>query len=327
MKKILLVLFAFLLLAGGVGAFVTGRGTSGAGSSESVAMSDSGAPRSAMANPVSRSGYATATDQAMKLSAEAAPAPSDQMAGSAGGASSASTSSVSFAPTTGSVGPKVIKTADLTVEVKAGTFSTAFGDAEFVAQKYGGYVMSSSTSGDKAKSGYLMIRVPSKNFEFAMKDLRGLGVTKSESLNGQEVTDQFIDLNARLKTWQSQEAVLLRLMDNANSISDTMTVQRELQQVQYQIEQIKGQLRVLRDQTSFATIAVTVREPGGVTTTPKSKHPSLSEAWDKAMAGVMSIAYVVVVGLGYVVPLGLIALLGWAVVRKARKPRPQTTIA
>lgn len=324
MKKILISLFAFLLLAGGVGVFVTGRsdlkpGTAAGGIGEAQTTA-------------SRSiGFAIPSDQAVKLDASAPEMVADQMAGVSGGgdSSSSSASSVSepFTPTTGSIGPKVIKTADLTVEVKAGTFDKAFGDAEFVAKKYGGYVMSSSTSGDKAMSGYLMIRVPSKNFDYAMNDLRGLGETKSESRNGQEVTDQFIDLNARLKTWQSQESVLLRLMDNANSISETMTVQRELQQVQYQIEQIKGQLRVLRDQTSYSTIAVTVQEPGGVTTTPKGKHPSLSEAWDKAIAGVMSIAYVIVVGLGYVVPLGLLALLGWAVVRRTRKPRVQTTIA
>jgi len=321
MKKILLVLSAFLLIAGGVGVFVTGH----EGSESASTMSGSAEAQSSVSRT---SGYAVATEQSLKALDAPAPAPggapADQVAGTAGGGVAAV--SESFASTTGSVGPKVIKTADLTVEVKAGTFSQAFGDAEFVAQKYGGYVVASSTSGDKAKSGNLMVRVPSKNFDFAMKDLRGLGVVKSESMNGQEVTSQFIDLNARLKTWQSQEVVLLRLMDNANSISETMTVQRELQQVQYQIEQIKGQLRVLRDQTSFATIAVSVSEPGVVAPKPGSKKPSLSEAWSKAMAGVMGIAYVIVVGLGYVVPLGLIALLGWAIVRRTRKPGPQTTV-
>lgn len=353
MKKILLVLSALLILAGGVGVLVTGRGgpesssaTSGT-AAHGTSISGIPAPGIPMPGPAAAQNsaarapdFASATDQALKASApfpsSGSAASAEQAAGVTGGAATGvaggaaggvgggdlTSVSGSFSPTAGSVGPKVIKTADLTVEVKAGTFSTAFSDAGFVAQKYGGYVVASSTSGDKAKSGNLMIRVPSKNFGYAMKDLEGLGVTKSESMNGQEVTSQFVDLNARLKTWQSQEAVLLRLMDNANTISDTMTVQRELQQVQYQIEQIKGQLRVLRDQTSFASIAVTIREPGVVTTPPKSHQPSLSEAWDKAMAGVMGIAFVVVVGLGYVVPLGLMALIGWAVVRRARRPRP-----
>jgi len=319
MKKIILVLSALLLLAGGVGVLVTGRGGSATGT---VTTSFAGAE-----NPAARApDFAVARDGALEAS-DPMPASmrADQTASGASGG--AATVSESFVPTTGSVGPRVIKTADLTVEVKAGTFPQAFGDAEFVAQKYGGYVVSSSTYGDKARSGSLMIRVPSKNFEFAMKDLRGLGTTKNESMNGQEVTDQFIDLGARLKTWESQEAVLLRLMDNSNSIAETLTVQRELQQVQYQIEQIKGQLRVLRDQTSFATIAVTVREPGIVVTSPKTQQPSLSEAWDRAMAGAMGIAYVIVVGLGYVVPLGLMALVGWAIVRRTRKPKAQTTIA
>jgi Flp pilus assembly protein TadB len=116
--------------------------------------------------------------------------------------------------------------------------------------------------------------------------------------------------------------VLLGLMDKANSISETMTVQRELQQVQYQIEQIKGQLRVLRDQTSYATIALTLREPGVVAPQPKTVQPSLSEAWARAVAGLLGVVYVVVVGLGYLIPVALLAVALWLIVRRFLRPGP-----
>jgi Flp pilus assembly protein TadB len=121
-------------------------------------------------------------------------------------------------------------------------------------------------------------------------------------------------------------------MDQANSISETMTVQRELQQVQYQIEQIKGQLRQLRDQTSFSTIRVTIEEPGAVTPKPKTDTPSLADAWAKAWAAFLGVVSLVIIGLGYLVPLGVMALGAWLVFRVARKVRtrpaaPPTPIA
>lgn len=344
MKKALSFLFAFLVVAGGVGYFVTHTG------SVSDSGSSAGAPEQpvAMPSPVPAASatFAQGRDVAQAVTgaptwsssesagsgSSAAKAASVPTAGSADGQGSTSSgvSQEPFIPTAGGAGPRIIKTADLSVEVEKDGFDTAFDHANLVAQKYGGFVMSSSSSGEKARTGDLLIRVPSKNFELAMSDLRGLGETKSESVNGQEVTDQFIDLNARLRTWQAQENVLMRLMDKANSISETMTVQRELQQVQYQIEQIKGQLRMLRDQTSFGTISLTLSEPGVVTAKPKTEQPSLAAAWDKAVAGFLSILAMVIVGLGYLIPLSLIALAAWLVVRRVRgtdTPPAPTTIA
>jgi hypothetical protein len=212
------------------------------------------------------------------------------------------------------VGEAVVKTADLTVEVRKGTFQDSFGRASLVAGRYGGYVQSSSVTGAKAKSGSLTIRVPSARFDDAMADLRDLGTVRGETVQGQVVTEQFIDLQARLRTWQMQEAVLLRLMRNSTTIDQTLRVQRELQDVQFRIEQIKGQLRVLEDQTSMATIHMGMVETGApiVVQPPKpSAHPSLAEAWRKALDGLLGVAYVTIVGLGYLVPIAALGLVVW----------------
>ena len=142
-------------------------------------------------------------------------------------------------------------------------------------------------------------------------------------MSGKDVTSQFVDLNARLITWRSQETVLLRLMDHATSISDTLRVQAQLQQVQFRIEQIRGDLRVLHNQTSYGTIDLGIREVGApVVARETASAPSLSRAWQQAWAGFLGVVSAVIVGLGYLVPLGLLVLAGWALWRRVVRSRP-----
>lgn len=225
------------------------------------------------------------------------------------------------------LGQAVVKTAELTLEVRKGTFADRFDEASLVASAYGGYVESSRISGAEARSGALTIRVPAERFDEAMSDLRALGTVTEQSITGQVVTQEFIDLEARLRTWQAQEAVLLRLMDQAGSVDVTLRIQRELQDVQFRIEQIKGQLRVLEDRTSLATIHVSMLEAGAVLpleVQTRDTRPSLAEAWGRAVDGFLSVAYATVVGLGYLVPITVLALVAWFGYRGvARRVRPR----
>jgi hypothetical protein len=217
-----------------------------------------------------------------------------------------------------------VKTAGISIEVKRGGFETAFNSATTIAGRYGGYVEDSSMHGIKAKLGELTIRVPASAFDRAMNDLRGLGSVEGQSISGQDVTSQFVDLDARLRTWQAQEAVLLRLMRRATSIETTLRVQNQLQDVQFRIEQIKGQLRLLENQTSLATIDVSLREVGavvGVRQAGARERPSLGEAWDRAVDGFLGVIFAVVVGLGYLIPLAAIAFaIGLGYRRYRAKP-------
>jgi hypothetical protein len=222
------------------------------------------------------------------------------------------------------IGPDIVKTAGISIEVDKGGFETAFNAATTIAGRYGGYVQDSSMRGIKAKSGQLTIRVPASAFDQAMNDLRGLGSVEGQSISGQDVTSQFVDLNARLRTWQAQEAVLLRLMRRATSIESTLRVQNQLQDVQFRIEQIKGQLRLLENQTSLATIDISLREVGAVVggrETPDGERPSLGEAWDRAIDGFLGVIFAVVVGLGYLIPLAAIAFaIGFGYRRYRARP-------
>ncbi len=228
---------------------------------------------------------------------------------------------VSELPGLPSIGEAVVKEAEISVEVRRGTFAQAFDDASLVAGRYGGHVESSSMAGARARSGSLVVRVPSDRFDAAMSDFRALGTVTGESISGRVVTQEFVDLEARLRTWESQEAVLLDLMGEATSVEATLRIQRELQDVQFRIEQIEGQLRVLEDRTALATIHLSMVETGApvVPEQRSDTRPSLAEAWEKAVDGFLGVAYATVVGLGYLLPISALGLAVWFAFRRIQR--------
>ena len=222
------------------------------------------------------------------------------------------------------VGPKVVKTASLSLQVREVTFQRAFQQAVLVAGRHAGFVASSETSSGSRPSGTLTLRVPVEEFEAALGELKALGKVTGQKVSGEDVTSQFIDLEARERNWEAQESVLLRLMDKTSTIDESIKVQRSLQDVQGAIEQVRGQLRVLTDQTAFSTITASMVEAGAPKAAPKPNAPkgTLARAWDHARDGFLSVIAAVVIGLGYILPFAVLVLvpaLVWlAVIRRTR---------
>lgn len=223
------------------------------------------------------------------------------------------------APTEIGVGPKIVKAASIALEVKDGTFQEAFTNAERIADQYEGFVISSTTSGQEARSGELTIRVPSEQFEEALADLKSVGILRSEQVEGQDVTSDFVDLKARLNSAQIQERFFIGLLREADSISESISVNRHLQEAHLVVERLKGQLRLLRDQTSLATITIRVHEKGVAPAAELSDEPNeLASAWGRAIEGAEDVLVAVIVGLGYLVPILVVLLLIWLGFRTVR---------
>jgi len=212
---------------------------------------------------------------------------------------------------------RVIKTAQVSVVVGRDTFADAFELASEVAARYGGFVQSSSTEG--GRSGRLVMRVEAASFDAALGDLRDLGRVESESINGEDVTAEYVDLRGRLRILEARRVVLLRLMDQATTIESTLRVQNALEDVQFRIEEIRGRLRLLNNQTDKATIQLNLRETGVSLAAEKVDKPSLGSAWDHSIAGFFRVVFAVVVGLGYLVPASVLGAIVWLVVRRARR--------
>lgn len=212
------------------------------------------------------------------------------------------------------VGPSVIKTATVEVGVPDDEVDESINEAISVAGRYGGFVLSSQL-GRRDSGGTLTMRIPATSFEAALTDLEALGKVRRESISGEDVGQEFVDLEARLRNWESQEAVLLKLMDRAQSVTDTIKVQNELSRVQMEIEQLRGRLTFLRDQTSLGTITATF----GPLSAPKPDAPSrFAQAWSRAVDLMQSFVAGMIVTLGVIVPLAAIGLVLYLIFRGLR---------
>lgn len=222
------------------------------------------------------------------------------------------------------LGTKVIQNASLEIRVGKSSFQDKFQIASVVAVEFGGFVASTSVSDDRgrASSGTLTIRVPADRFDQALVKLKSLGRVTSENRSGQDVTKQFVDLEARLRHAKTQEAFYLRLMEEAKTIADMVSLQQQLSTVQLQIEEIQGQLESLKDQTAYATITSRIFEPGAT----KSPEPKgLGRAWSEALDGFKTVLGGVVIAAGWMAPFALMGLGGFFAARSfrnRRKPLP-----
>ena len=221
----------------------------------------------------------------------------------------------------------VIKTADVGLRVDHSHFGQTRSAVRKIAGDLGGYETHSSTSGSKIHSGQITIRVPARAFRRAMDAIEGIAhvhVT-AESVTGQDVSQQFVDLQARLVNLEAQEKVLLRLMDRAQTISESIRVENYLQQVEFQIEDVQGRMLYLQNRTSMSTITVALHEAGKKPAPPQ--HASaLWKAGERSLGASLAVVTGVIVGAGLVVPLSILALLALLVGRRLAPLAPHLRV-
>ena len=137
----------------------------------------------------------------------------------------------------------------------------------------------------------------------------------AESVTGQDVSQQFVDLHARLVNLGAQEKVLLRLMDRAETISESIRVENYLQQVEFQIEDVQGRMLYLQNRTSMSTITVALHE-AGKKPAPRPARERLLEGRERIAGRRVAVVTSVIVGAGLVVPLSILGLLALLVGRR-----------
>jgi hypothetical protein len=229
---------------------------------------------------------------------------------------------------TPSFGDGVIKTADLAIEAAGDDVDRASTRAAAIAARYGGFVLSSSnenaSDSSRPRSGEIVIRVRADKFDAALADLanRDFGTVVSRSTSGQDVSQEFVDLNARLRNARAQESILLSLMSKSKTVGDTIAVQQQLSQVQQQIEELTGRIRYLKDQTSFATISLHLGSDGFFGG-GSFDEPSFAKAWRTALDGLERMGTAALIGGVWLGPFALLAAVVLATRRWRARPVPQ----
>lgn len=170
----------------------------------------------------------------------------------------------------------VVKTAELSLKVKS-VEETKQQLASLVVKNQG-YIVSSQVTTPKSDSDNLVlqttIKVPVEVFDQVLLDIKGLAIkVVSEHVQGTDVTEEYIDTQARLKNLEATEAQFLEIMKKATKIQDILDVQRELTSVRENIERLKGRIQYLEKSSQLSTITLTIA-------TEEKELPIVEEKWD-----------------------------------------------
>ncbi len=174
---------------------------------------------------------------------------------------------------TAAVERKIIRNADLNLEVSNPTESQR--RIASVAEARGGFVITSDATqradNDQTRPELtikITVRVPAAQFNAALDEIRGAANRiMQEKITGQDVTEEFIDLEARIRTKRALEAQFLEIMKQAKTVTDALQVQSQLAEVRTEIERLEGRRRFLENQASLSTIIVTMQSPTPIVST------------------------------------------------------------
>jgi Domain of unknown function (DUF4349) len=238
-----------------------------------------------------------------------------------------------------SIDRKIVQTASLQLQVKE--VGVGFEEVGRIATAAGGFIASSSFSysdfdksdDQRSQTASITIRVPSEGYASVLSQLRGLADTVDyEESQASDVTEEFTDLQSRLRNLEATETQLLSLLAKATTITDILTVQDRLNGVQGDIEYVKGRINLIDNLTDLATITVHLRPVVGAPVSEPGDGVDLgntiSEAWDDSIAFLGSIAegvLTVVVFAWWLPVIGIPAgLVAWGVGRN--KPRSASAV-
>lgn len=156
-----------------------------------------------------------------------------------------------------SIDRMVIYQAEIRLKVK--NYEKAQSSLEKKASSYGGYIVQSNVFRDdnKQMSGTITIRIPQGHFQQFLHDAEGTAEEVLErNVNGQDVTEEYVDLESRLRSKRVVEERLLEFMKKANKTEDLLSISSDLGKVQEEIEQVLGRMKYLENQTSFSTVSI-----------------------------------------------------------------------
>src|SRR2546422_7388927 len=112
--------------------------------------------------------------------------------------------------------------------------------------------------------------VPAPKFDETVDALTKMGTVQSEHISGNDVSAQYVDLQARLANEEAQRNAMIALLSKAQTVSDIIAVQNQLGQITGQIEQLKGQIQYIEHNVAFSTVTVQLTEAG----VPVTARPS-----------------------------------------------------
>lgn len=242
-------------------------------------------------------------------------------AGDAGFAESAV--SVSVSPESVAIPEKQKVIRDASISMRVGNADEAVAKLRGVANWYKGTVASVNVwdNGKGVKSGSVTIEVPTESFDAAVTSVKETAtVVVQETVSNQDVTSQFVDMEARLKNKKAEEESFAKILGTADKMADIIAITRELSRVRGEIEVMEGQMRYMSAQTEMATISVSLSEDQNVSFVETWRPwQEVKDTASRLLASLQGFVNFVIVALVWFLPLAILygglAFVVWIVVR------------
>ena len=189
-----------------------------------------------------------------------------------------------------------------------------------LAAQLGGYIGNSSMSGgrEQVKSATVELKIPAQRFDQAINGLGTLGKVESVNSTAEDVGEEYVDITARVNNAHRLEDRLIALLaTRTGKLQDVLSVERELARVREEIERYEGRLRYLKSRVATSTLSVTVHEPLPILGQGPGQNPivaAIRAAW-RNFVGFIAAG---IASLGILIPLGVLALLGWIIYKRVR---------
>lgn len=210
------------------------------------------------------------------------------------------------------MGRKIIYNSELSLVVQ--NLTTAQQQLAGLVTRYGGYISHTQVGGTpgQPRQGTWTVRIPVDGYDQFMVGAARLGELQSMSSNAEDVTEQYYDVEARLKNKQVEEQQLIGLLKNRTAkLRDILEVEREISRVRGEVEQLQGQLRLLKNQTGLATVSITLQEVQEfLAPRPTTFTARIARAWHDSLVSVRDALQTMVISLVSSVPW----LVFWGVV-------------
>ena len=189
-----------------------------------------------------------------------------------------------------------------------------------LAEGYGGYVASSSRSTYGAQErADIAIRVPKDKFQAAIQQIETYGKVLDEGTTSEDITQQYIDLKARLNNMQRQEERLNEILDMAKTVDEILKVESELERVRGEIESLQGQINYLEGNVEMSLISVTLTEPAPPFTPPGMDW---GETLEIAISGLFTVIRGMIIVVVSLIPVVIVSVPIYYLYKRRKQQRP-----
>ncbi|MTI84918.1 MAG: DUF4349 domain-containing protein [Firmicutes bacterium] len=215
---------------------------------------------------------------------------------------------------------KIIKNGELSIYVP--DIIDTLNDVEEKVSQLDGYTSESSlnNNGDDRRNGRITIRIPTENFTQMLQWLSNTGKVQNKRIYTEDVTEEYIDLEARITNLKAQEKRLQEILTKAETVEEILKVEKEIERVRGEIDSLSGRLKYLQDRLAFSTIKLTLQE--SVTASSTLSTPGFNSFFQRAGVALVNNTNTLLNGTGnfliycigiipLLLPLALIALILW----------------